>query len=252
MSPNTISSPLNPSFRQFCSLLTSKGIKEYGKILLSGEKLVSEFLQSPNIEIEAEIIHSNLRPISSARNVFSLAQPLFDKLDDRGTGFNLLVLKAPHLETLDLNQNPVGLEVLLPLGDPNNLGAAIRSSMAFGAKKIVLLQESAHPFLPKSIKASSGSVLKAPLYKGPSIKEISHGNCESIYALTQKGQSLNDFRWPKNLRLIVGEEGQGIPPNMEKNAHCICIPMENVESLNAMAALSIALHSFYAQCQGAQ
>jgi tRNA G18 (ribose-2'-O)-methylase SpoU len=41
-----ISSPENPTYRKYKSLLASKGIKEEKAFLLMGEKLVQDFLKS--------------------------------------------------------------------------------------------------------------------------------------------------------------------------------------------------------------
>ena len=54
------------------------------------------------------------------------------------------------------------------------------------------------------------------------------------------------FQWPKDVRLLVGEEGPGLPPfSFGKR---IAIPMtESVESLNAVAAASMALYAYRVQ-----
>ena len=54
------------------------------------------------------------------------------------------------------------------------------------------------------------------------------------------------FQWPKDVRLLVGEEGPGLPPfSFGKR---LAIPMtESVESLNAVAAASMALYAYRVQ-----
>ena len=49
----------------------------------------------------------------------------------------------------------------------------------------------------------------------------------------------------KNLRLLVGEEGPGIPRG--EGLGTIAIPTEGVESLNATVAASIALYCWSAR-----
>ena len=60
----------------------------------------------------------------------------------------------------------------MPLGDPQNIGSLIRSCAAFGIKKLILLEESSSPFLPKSLRAASGQIFNVPLFKGPSIAAL--------------------------------------------------------------------------------
>ncbi|MCB0394390.1 MAG: hypothetical protein KDD25_07510, partial [Bdellovibrionales bacterium] len=62
-------------------------------------------------------------------------------------------------------------------------------------------------------------------------------------SLDMNGRSLSEFEWPKVTNLLLGEEGQGIPQSLKRRSISIPIHSE-VESLNASAALSIALYSW--------
>ena len=106
--------------------------------------------------------------------------------------------------------------------------------------KIILLQESAHPFHPKTLRASAATALKAPLFYGPSLHELAAmSQNSSFFTLDKSRQNIFKFQWPQHLHLLVGEEGQGLPFT-SKNA--LAIPLANqVESLNAVAAVSVAL-----------
>ena len=64
-----------------------------------------------------------------------------------------------------------------------------------------------------------------------------------LFALQSQSKNSVDIRevkFPKNLRLLVGEEGQGVPEGI--HAQQIHIPMRKVESLNAAVAISLALY----------
>ena len=168
-----------------------------------------------------------------------LKSSLFQQLDIFGTHFPLLVADTPAIDACKLSDAPMGLEILCGLSDPSNLGALLRSAEAFGASQVILLKEAAHPFHPKAVRASSGSCLRVPLTAGPSIKEI-HG-AGPILALDKTGESIAEFNWPKDCRLLIGEEGLGIPDDLI-SVQRISIPMQGqVESLNAVAATSVAL-----------
>ena len=233
---DSISSSQNAKFQLWKSLLKSKGIKEQGLFLLSGEKLIFEFLRDSDLEIVSEIITPNLRPQQTRVPSFELPKELFAELDVVGTHFNLFVLKTPELRTLDPRSEPEGLEVITPVGDPLNLGAMIRSAVAFGASKIILTQESSHPFLPKCVKASSGSVLTAPLYSSGPLKDW---DSTFTHALDSDGENLNSISIPTNFRVLVGEEGPGL--GHLQNVKKIRIPTTAVESLNATVAASLVM-----------
>jgi TrmH family RNA methyltransferase len=168
-----------------------------------------------------------------------LSKTLFEKIDTLGTQSPILVLKKNVIEPWDFGKTPPGLHLLVPLGDPTNLGALARSAEAFGITDLILLQEAASPFLPKALKASAGSLTRLKLWKGPSIHALPPS---PIFTLDLTGQILNQVQWPERVLLLLGEEGAGVPehPAWKK----ISIPTLKVESLNATVAASIALYDY--------
>ncbi len=244
-----ISSKTNEHFRRWTDLASSRGIKKHNEFILMGEKLIQEFLQNPNYKIKAEIVHEDLKsvtlthPISKTQRipVYKLPKAMFNEVDVVGTHFNLLVLEPKALEPLNATAKVEGLEVIAPLGDPSNLGALARSAVAFKVGKIILTEESSSPYHPKAIKASAGALLKLPLFKTGKFLEFIQ-TTEDIYALDMKGENVAKFNWPKNLRLVIGEEGPGF--SGIKGLNRLSVPTDGVESLNATVAASIALFSY--------
>lgn len=236
-----IESSQNDTYKKLLSLTTSKGLKKEGLFLLSGEKLIHEFLKKPSLEIVHELLgpaHASLQKNTTKQ--LQLTSELFAELDVLGTHFNILVLRQPEVAQLSAQDlatyKPNGIEVVIPIGDPGNLGALLRSCEAFGVPRVILSQEAAHPFLPKSVKASAGSVLRLPLARGPNLADFS----SSCIALDIDGEDINDFVWPASGLLVVGEEGPGLSGKSPFTKH-IRIPTMGVESLNAVVAASIAL-----------
>ena len=223
------------------SLLTSKGLKEEGLLLLSGEKLVREFLAKPNLEIVSELIPPDGKCLTGSRHACLLTNDLFKQVDEVGTHFNILVLKQPKIEKWSVESSPKGLELICPLGDPGNLGALLRSAEAFGATSVILTTESCHPFLPKAVKASHGSVLRMPFFKGPHLASIP----QDCWGLDSDGLDITKVKFPRNIRMVVGEEGPGL--KNFKPLKKISIPTEQVESLNAVVASSIAMFEYKKQ-----
>ena len=236
-----IESAQNETYKRLLSLTTSKGLKEEGLFLLSGEKLIREFLKKPNLKIVYEVAtahHAPLTPLDETKFIQFPAE-LFASLDVMGTHFNILVLEQPTIPTMTANEvaayKPKGIEVVSPIGDPGNLGALIRSCEAFAVPRVILSREAAHPFLPKSVKASAGSVLRVPLVRGPALAEFP----PTCLALDMHGISVNDYVWPDAALLVLGEEGPGLG---EKHfATRLRVPTTGVESLNVVVAASIAL-----------
>jgi len=235
-----IESAQNETFKRLMSLTSSKGLKAEGLFMLSGEKLIREFLKKPTLDVAYEVLAPSQKSLmGNDTPILHLSGPLFQQLDVLGTHFNILVLTQPTVPLLtaqDLTTyQPQGIELVLPLGDPGNLGALLRSCEAFGISRAILSREAAHPFLPKAVKASAGSVIRLPLARGPALTEFPQ---ESI-ALDMTGTAIDSFTWPANGLLLVGEEGPGFGKGLFPNR--VRIPTSGVESLNVVVAASIAL-----------
>lgn len=236
-----ISSAQNSIYKSLVELTKSKGIREQGRALVSGDKITHEIarLGSKNFWIYNE----DHTPHSQNPQTIFLTNTLFTKLDVCGTQKPILCVEYPPLKPISqLQTNEATLYV--GLSDPNNLGALLRTCAAFDWPQVVLLKESAHPFLPKAIRASSGTCFATTLFSGPSIHDL---NDPEIVALDRGGIPVESSLFKKNLKLLVGEEGQGIPTNFKGTKWAI--PISNkVESLNATIATSLIVYQWSQQC----
>jgi TrmH family RNA methyltransferase len=263
-----ISSSDNSYFKFLKSLTESKGLKKESSFLVSGEKLLTEFIKKNSANIEAIILNEKIHDIDTTNpdrefdkvlaallkgeypqiSVYRLTPELFKQLDTLGTHQPLLLAKQKPILEWHPEENFIGLEVLCPLSDPQNLGALARSAWALGADRLILLKEAAHPFLPKTWKASAGSIWDIPLYSGPSLQELkdygTNNISNRIITLDMSGENLWTFDWPRNSRLLLGEEGQGIPNNLSSIK--VSIPMRKpVESLNVAVAGALAINQYF-------
>ena len=158
-----------------------------------------------------------------------------------------MVCATPSIPPFDLTQAPTGLEVLCPIGDPGNLGALLRSCLAFEVSKVILLREAVHPFHPKVIRASSGAVFFQPLTYVGSISELHQPNIlKWIIPLDMQGEDIATLTWPQNMRLLIGEEGMGIP-SLPFSRRFRVSQIHPSIPLNATVASSIALHAYRQQ-----
>ncbi len=250
MKIDSVSSSTNPKFKIWRSLLSSKGIREEKLCIVSGSKITKEVMNNGRLKISCALLpnEDEINSYRSLNQVFTLSADIFKELDTFGTHAPLLVVETPNID-LYVDREPQGLEVVVPFSDPSNIGAVIRSCVAFGVSKIILTQESANPFLPKALRASAGASLLAPLVLAPKLESLaSHVTvANTLFALDMKGQALDNFKWPQNVRLIVGEEGQGLPEDF-KFVTRLSIPIQDqTDSLNAVVASSVALFSYRSQ-----
>jgi len=148
-------------------------------------------------------------------------------------------------------KNMPPLLIMDQLRDPHNVGAIIRSACAFGVKKIIFPE---HNFPKESAvmnKSASGMVENVDLYLVVNINNLMLKLKELGYwciGLAGEGEVLVEkIREYKNIALIVGSEGDGIRDLVRRNCDLLVrIEIdENVESLNASVASSIALREVF-------
>jgi len=112
---------------------------------------------------------------------------------------------------------------------------------------VILLKEAASPFHPKSIRSASGAVLNITFANGPSIQDLHDDKfLSTTVALDVSGKDVTTFRWSKNVRILIGGEGQGLPGGGFPQT--AAIPMvKGMHSLNAVVAASIAMYAYRLQ-----
>lgn len=251
-----IDSQQNPRFKVWDALNGSRGIRKHGAFLLSGRKLVPEALSRWPARFDAMLFGpreaeaaEGLAPPPHLK-LYRLERALFERLDTLGTGHPLLVGRLPDLPAADLGKPPSGLELVCALGDPNNLGAAMRSAAAFGVARLILLRDAAHPFHPRALRAAANAGFELAMAEAGGWDDLARA-AGPLAALDAGGEDLAAFDWPADLRLVLGEEGLGLPASLD--ARRLSIPTSGaVESLNATVAAGIALHAAYTARRGAR
>ncbi|MEK6554648.1 MAG: TrmH family RNA methyltransferase [Bdellovibrionota bacterium] len=249
-----ISSSTNAKFKTWKALLSSQGIRKGGLFIVSGEKILAE-LTKTELKIESWLIRKSdaekdfwVLPADLDRRMkFILTNELFDELNELNVPGPLAVVSRPEHDEADLSKPPKGLEIILALQDPSNLGASLRVAEAFNASKVILLKECAEPFLPKTSRTASGSNFRVNIQKGPSIKDLRPVLAGPVVVLDMDGQDIAKLNWPKDVRLFLGVEGPGVPAELKSQRDFIQAKINinsAVDSLNAMSALSIACFSY--------
>ncbi len=238
-----IESERNEIFTDLKKLLSSRGVKKQKRALISGSKQVNETLVDFPDRCEAWISSGDHTPPPPAAlsnlSWLQLSAPLFRVLDQFGSNSPLLVVRIPEIPAWEPSEGfPEGCSLLVPFQDPENVGTVIRSAVAFGVSRIILLAESAHPYHPKALRASGGAVLRAKFYNGPFLADLPEGL--PLVALSKEGADIEQFSFPASFGLLAGIEGPGLPERWRRGA--VGIPIEkDVESLNAATAAAIAL-----------
>ncbi len=245
MKVKEITSPDNPEFKSFLKLIRARGIRKYGMALLSRPKQVREVLKDfPNQcvgIILSDLKKTSLELLTEDMSIYHLSSNLFRQVDLFDTGRPILLVRVPRFAQWHEEVRAKGCTLCIPFQDPANVGAVIRSAAAFGVSRVVMLEEAAHPFLPKSVRVAGSALFRVPLFQGPSLNEfkLSGG---PVVTLSPDGEDIGGYRFPDTFCMVSGLEGPGLPDNF-KERMALAIPMEHgVESINAALATGIALY----------
>lgn len=147
-----------------------------------------------------------------------------------------------------LNGKPKTLLALDSIHNPQNLGMIIRSACAGNINGILLPIEGAAQIDPLVIKASAGTVFKAPILRCDNLKQALDNFKQqnvSICALSSHAKNtLKEFSPGGHCIYVLGNESEGVSNEiMNICTDKIRIPMNNgVESLNV--AVTAALIAF--------
>lgn len=136
---------------------------------------------------------------------------------------------------------PVGslCVALWGVGDPGNVGAVIRSALAFGAGSVALGPNCADPYSPKAVRASMGAIFTLPIARVASIEELPG---ETIGLAARAGDELRGDGATAERTLVIGAERTGLGEDVEQACDRLAhIPISS-ESLNAAMAATIALY----------
>ena len=248
---------------------------ESGFVGVEGVRLVEEALRSA-CPVEAVLFsetgerhHERLAPLIDrpeiAIPILRTTDRLFEGVADTEHPQGVAALVKPRVASFDdLLRAPQTacsplLVVLAGVQDPGNVGTILRTASAFGATGAVTAASgqsgTASPFSPKALRASAGAALHLPILAGMSLPilltQLSVANVRTLASCVHEsadgGSPLLapwEVDWCEPVALLVGNEGAGLPEEVERSADArIRIPMASgVESLNAAAAAAVLFY----------
>ena len=146
------------------------------------------------------------------------------------------------------NKIPIRLILLDEVTDPQNVGAIIRSALAFKMNGLALSQRNSPQETSALNKASSGAIEKLQIIQlsnmSREVKKLQKYNF-SVYGLAGEGKKdvYELENETGNVALILGSEGKGLRRlTREQVDHLIRIPINNESnSLNVSNAASVAM-----------
>ncbi|MBR7117725.1 MAG: RNA methyltransferase [Clostridia bacterium] len=264
-----ITSRNNELVKWISSLKDKKGRRESGSFIAEGVKLtleaisagmpITHILVSKGEETRiVPLIEEALENVSRTDcRLYVLSESAFEKIStEKAPQGVITVIKyldnfnytdIIYKEEFFLKQSEKAI-VLCSLRDPSNLGAVIRSAVAFGVDHIILTNDCADHYSPKTVRAAMGSLFKVKLTVISDLAQFiksAQENHRRVYAaeLSDNAVSLADLELCRTDLFVIGNEGHGIPEEISSLTDLsVYIPIaENVESLNASVAASVFL-----------
>ena len=264
---DTITSRSNPIVKQIASLAEKKWRDRIGLFIAEGEKLTYEALKKGLPVVQIVISESKwsisddvlecakYNDIYEKCELIKVSDSVFEKISTEKAPQGVIsVIK--HLdffrkmdiiykEEFFLKPEERALS-LCSVRDPGNLGAIIRSAAAVGVEHIVMSDDCADIYNPKTIRSAMGSLFAIRVTKVSKMDTFVKSTIENgrrVFAaeLRDGAVSVSDVDVKKSDIFMIGNEGHGIPEELSKlTTGSVYIPISAItESLNASVAAAV-------------
>lgn len=253
-----ITSRANPLIVESASLKEKKYRESTKTFLIEGVKLFCEAAKKkvPIVRVFAtEKMTEYCSSVLGNGDIITVSEGVFEKLSTEKSPEGVICV-AKYIDKFhninkiynmeDFEGNVRRILLLSSLRDPGNLGTVIRSAAAFGCDEIIMSDDCADIYNPRTVRASMGTLFTQRLTVVPSlsdtVKAMNKGGYATLAAvLDDRAEPLDKVDIDKRTAFIVGNEGHGIDPAVISAASgTVYIPMaEGVESLNAAAAAAV-------------
>lgn len=258
----------NNAFVKWAASLSEKKCRNQSEVFIAeGIKLTQEALSSglpiSHILVNEENDENVLEKISDYINLpefkstelIMLSHNVFEKISTEKApqGVICIIKYLDFFHNIDIiNKEEFFLGskeraiVLESVRDPSNLGSVIRSAVAFGVEHIILSDDCADIYNPKTVRSAMGSLFKIKVTRIKNLLSFisaakASGRRVLSAELNERAIPLDsDCLFDTDL-IVIGNEGHGVSPDVSR--HCtngIYIPIsKNTESLNASVAAAI-------------
>jgi TrmH family RNA methyltransferase len=232
-----------------------------GVFVAEGVKIVREILRRDTVVREVFISGRSIGAPSSRElvdlsaggraDVYRVPAPEFEKLSSLKSSQGVLaVVEKPAVPDIMKRMDEVSFAVLCDgVQDPGNLGAIIRSCVAFGADLVLLYGDSADAYNPKVVRASSGTVMDIPVARCDiQLLEKIKGAGAGFYASVCDEDGAvplgNVEKMSGPVVVIFGSEGAGVSGGLLDLADLrFTVPVDKkAQSLNVTAAAAVSLY----------
>ena len=240
-----ITSRSNPVCVHIRKLGKSKSYRdEYGQFICDGRKMLDEAIAAGADIVTILTTENTAQDIPAGASVYHVDEDFIGSLSPLKTPQDVLfVCRTKEYMDFDFTK---GTHILLDnIQDPGNVGTIMRSAYAFGIETVILTEDSADIYNPKSVRASMGAIFRQQVVikSHCEIQELMKQGVKFIGTSNDTGAV--DIRQSelRDVVIVLGNEGKGISDNLlTMCSEVIRIPLSpDCESLNVAIAASILM-----------
>ncbi len=226
-------------FKTFKALIENKEVRTAKKeVILFGEKVLLEFKNELVALITTEAGKDH--PAFSHLDRYILTPKAFKALSG-------LITPEPYAALVKLPKRDPnltihhGVLVVDALNDPGNLGTLFRTAWGLGLDALIVTPHTVDPYHEKVLRASKGISVKMPWLKlkKEELEPFFKNHRLSVYLADLEGSPLHEIKPESPFALILGNESQGLSPELKKLGQSLHIPQKNLESFNVAIAGAI-------------
>lgn len=227
------------------SLHQKKYRKEHGIFIIEGIKSIIEFIPS-DYQIHSIYFltqYQSLLPKLPANiKLFEVTVAELEKISTLQAPQGILALvNTPEITAFDKEvlRNNFSL-VLDGIQDPGNLGTIIRTADWFGFKQVICSSNTVEVYNPKTVQATMGSLCRVNVTYHD-LPELLKDISIPVFGAMLDGSSLYETQWGTEGLVILGNEGQGVSPEVINFiGRPVTIPrVGEAESLNVAVSAAI-------------
>ncbi len=214
------------SLKEAKKLSSSHYRKKTGLVLIEGEKVIESILEDAKNKVKQLFVLQDKESLSDFVNSYTgdiefISEKDANELRQTKTSQGIFaVVEAPEKKSVkDLIGVDENIVVFDCISNPDNLGAMIRTALAFGWKRFLFVGSSIGLNNNTVVRASSGYLYKAHFYYGDYCDIDMIAEKKDIYIADLNGENPDIKNISKGSKrvIILGNEGNGISENVYKS-----------------------------------
>lgn len=238
-------------YRKQSSLFLAEGVKLSAEAVASG---LCKYLIVAESSVESESICRIVSSADDSCEIIVMPESTFCKVSTESAPQGIIsVCSVPSNRLYGIGTELKKTDRIIALEgvrDPGNLGAVIRSALAFGFD-CVITADCADVYSPKTVRASMGALFSIPVLECDSLASAlcdlkKSGRRIFGAVLNEKSLEFGTYSLDVSDVAVIGNEGHGLSDEIKDACtHFVKIPIgEKSESLNAAVAASVIMWEY--------